>query len=511
MTDSRRCIRLVDTSLRDGNQSLWAATGLTTGMVEAVGPSLERAGFHAIDFTSSTHLGVGVRWHRENPWERIGRMRAVVPTTPLSLITTGMRFISWDRAPEAVMRLALELLARHGMRRLQIADPMNDVTSALAVARLAKEAGIEQVVGAATFTESPVHTDSVYAEVAARFAASEDIDAVYLKDPGGLLTVERAAVLIPELRAALADRTFELHSHCTTGVAPQVYVLAAQLGVDVLHTAIGPLANGTSQPSAARLVENLATVGIDVDVDVTAIAEADALLRCVAAEQGLEPGSATELDLSCHVHQIPGGMMGTLRRQLAEMQMLERLPEVVAETARVRADLGYPIMVTPFSQFVGSQAVLNVVAAAAGEPRYSRLPDEVIRYVLGQFGPPPGQVDEALLQRVADAPRTKQLDVPRTEPTLTELARRVSGQLGRAPGEDELLLRLVLPGDQLEAMYAAGPAPPWAPSEGPSDASSFLAAVDRLPNWRSLRLIRGSTSVSVTRDGPTDGARARDD
>jgi oxaloacetate decarboxylase alpha subunit len=146
-------VRVVDTSTRDGNQSLWGATGLTTGMVEALGPALARAGFAAIDFTSSTHLAVGVRWHREDPWERVARMRAVVPQTPLSAITTGMRFMSWDRSPESLLRLSMRALVRHGLRRLQIAEPMNDTTAALTVARMAKEEGFEQVVTAVTFTE----------------------------------------------------------------------------------------------------------------------------------------------------------------------------------------------------------------------------------------------------------------------------------------------------------------------------------------------------------------------
>ncbi len=143
------------------------------------------------------------------------------------------------------------------MRRLQILEPSNDAAAASKVARLAKEEGIEIVVAAVTFTESPVHTDDLYREAAAKLAKDPAIDAVYLKDPGGLLTLERTATLIPELRSAVGETPLELHSHCTTGVAPQVYVLAAQLGIDVLHTAIGALSNGTSQPSATKLVENL--------------------------------------------------------------------------------------------------------------------------------------------------------------------------------------------------------------------------------------------------------------
>lgn len=502
MAPLKHTVRLVDTSTRDGNQSLWGATGLTTGMVEAVGPALERAGFLALDFTSSTHLSVGVRWHREDPWERIARMRAVVPTTPLSLITTGMRFMSWDRSPESVMRMALRSLARYGMRRLQIAEPMNDTTAALAVARMAKEEGISQVIGAVTFTESPVHTDDLYAKAAAELAGDPAIDAVYLKDPGGLLTVERTAELIPSLRAAVGATCLELHSHCTTGVAPQVYVLAAQLGVDVLHTAIGPLANGTSQPSVTRLAANLATVGIGVDVDLDAVAEAEELLHRFAAEQGLEPGRPTEYDLTVHSHQVPGGMMGTLRRQLDEMRIPDALPAVLEEIGRVRAELGYPIMVTPYSQFVGSQAVLNVVTERAGGERWARTPDEVIRYVLGHFGPAPGPVADVVRDRVAASPRTAELDRPPAEPTEADLHAQVARVLGRPAGDDEVVLRTVLPADQLDAVATAGPAPRWRPAGSPTE---FLAGVEALPRWRFLSVTLGEESITLTR--PTGSER----
>ncbi|MGH3804868.1 MAG: biotin carboxyl carrier protein, partial [Pseudonocardiaceae bacterium] len=212
---SRKPIRLVDTSLRDGNQSLWGATGLTTGMVEAVGPLLDQVGYEAIDFTSSTNLSMGVKWHNENPWERISRMRAVMPNTPLSAITTGMRFMSWEKASETVMRMALRLMAEHGLRRLQIAEPMNDVDSLLRVAQWAKEEGIEQIVAAVTFTESPVHTDESYSRNIKAYTASRYVDSVYVKDPGGLLTVERTRQLIPGVRDAAGEKTLELHGHCT--------------------------------------------------------------------------------------------------------------------------------------------------------------------------------------------------------------------------------------------------------------------------------------------------------
>ena len=503
---TRPTVRLVDTSLRDGNQSLWGATGLTTGMVEAIGPALERAGFHALDFTSSTHLSVGVRFHTEDPWERIARMRAVVPTTPLSLITTGMRFMSWDRSPESVMRLALASLARHGMRRLQIAEPMNDTDAALSVARMAHEEGIEQVVAAVTFTESPVHTDDLYHRAAQRLAADPAVDAVYLKDPGGLLTLDRTAALVPDLLDAVGGKPLELHSHCTTGVAPQVYVLAAQLGVPILHTAIGALANGTSQPEATRLVANLDAVGIGVDIDLAAVAEAEALIAAVAASQQLAPGLPTEYDLGPHTHQVPGGMMGTLRRQLVEMRVPDLLPDVLAEVGRVRRELGYPIMVTPYSQFVGTQAVLNVVGARSGQARWSRLPDEVIRYVLGHFGPPPGPVDAGVQRAVEDSPRTRELDVPWPEPTSAELRARAQDAVGGEVTDDDVVLRAVLPAEQLAAVAEAGPAPRWRPgTAGPpvDGLAAVLAQLGDLPRWRSLDLVVGDTSLHLRR-----GARA---
>jgi oxaloacetate decarboxylase (Na+ extruding) subunit alpha len=508
---NRRPVRIVDTSLRDGNQSLWGATGITTGMAEAVGPALDAMGLEAIDFTSSTHLGMGVKIHRENPWERLSRMRTVTPNTPLSAITTGMRFISWERASEAVFRMSLRMLAKHGLRRLQIAEPMNDVDVTLRVAQWAKEEGIEQVVAAVVFTESPVHTDERYRLNAERYAASPFVDAVYLKDPGGLLTDARTRELIPLLRAATGETTLELHSHCTTGSASQLYLTAAELGVDVLHTGLGPLSNGTAQPSLENLMTNLDTLGIPVDIDRAAAVRAADILTSIADAQGLQPGRPTEYDLSSHVHQVPGGMMGTLRRQLGEIGMLDKLPAVIEEAGRVRAELGYPIMVTPFSQFVGSQALMNVLAVGNGEDRYSRIPDEVIRFVLGTFGTPEGPIDDDVLSRVHDMSRTAELSVDTPEKSLDELHAQYASQFGRDVPDEELLLRVVMPTEQVETMLAAGAAPSWpstgraadAPRPPVTSAAEFIKEVDRLPRWRSVSVRFGGNSISLHR--PNEG------
>jgi len=302
-------------------------------------------------------------------------------------------------------------------------------------------------------------------------------------------------------------------------------VLAARLGVDVLHTAIGALAGGTSQPSVTRLVANLGTLGIDVDVDLSAVAEAEALIARFAATQGLPLGRPVEYDLSFHAHQVPGGMMGTLRRQLDEQRMPDALPAVLAEITRVRAELGYPIMVTPYSQFVGSQAMLNVVGARTGLPRWSRLPDEVIRYVLGQFGTAPGEIAPVVRDAVAASPRTRELDRPPAEPTVDEIRAQVAASLGRPVDDDEAVLRVVLPGEQLAAVERAGPAPAWTDagndargpaSPGPTSAGSgprlaraeraplgradFVRAVEAIPGWRRIDVTLGDEHVSLRRD-----------
>ena len=500
-------VKIVDTSVRDGNQSLWAATGITTGMAEAMGPIYERMGLHALDFTSSTGLLMGVKFHGENPWQHIARMRAAAPTLPLSAITTGVRFMSWEKADESVFRMSLRVMARHGLSRLQIAEPGNDIEQVKRVARWAKEEGIEYVVAAVVYTTSPVHTDEMFLDATRAYADCPDIDSVYLKDPGGLLTAERVRELVPPMREVLGDKTFELHSHCTTGAAPHLYLVAAELGVDVLHTGLGPLSNGTAQPSLEHLLANLDALGIEVDIDREAVTEGVALLQQFADAQGLKGGVPTEYDLRFHVHQVPGGMMGTLKRQLAEIGMSDKLDAVIAEAGRVRADLGYPIMVTPFSQFVGSQALMNVLAEASGQERYSRIPDEVVKFVLGHFGTPAGEISAEVRRRVAELPRTAELDQPRVEKSLDQLHADAARKFGRELTEEELLLRLVLPEDQAEIAISAPPAPKWTgrPTSGTrtgapvSSVQEFIDAVTALPGWRALEVQRAGAKIQLTR------------
>jgi oxaloacetate decarboxylase alpha subunit len=449
-------IRLVDTTVRDGHQSLWSANALTTPMIAEIAPAMDRVGFHAVDFTSSTHMAMTVRWHREDPWERIRVVRELMPQTPLGFITPGMRFISWERAPLDVMRLALRCVVRNGVRRIWAAESMNDVATDLEVAQIAKEEGAEEVLVGLVFSISPVHSDAYYAERARRIAASPHVDVLNLKDPGGLLTPDRVRTLVPALRAAAPGLPLEVHSHETVAMAGPSYLEAARLGASFVCTAVRPLANGTSQPAAERTVANLRADGVDVPLDESALAEMSAYFERLAGLIGRPVGVPREHDVSVYRHQLPGGMTSTLRRQLAEVGLEHRFDDVLDELPRVREELGWPIMVTPLSQFVGVQAFLNVTT---GE-RWSQIPDEVVRYVLGQYGPPPGELDPDVEARVLASPHAERL---RGEEHRLDLA-QARARWGERMSDEELLLRMTMPPEQVDAIGSAPAAHPSAPA-----------------------------------------------
>src|SRR5215472_18890567 len=185
---------------------------------------MDRVGFKAIDFTTSTHMGVAVRYKREDPWERIRLMAKATTNTPLQFLSTGFRFISWETASPEFMKLAFATLVKNGIRRFALADPMNNAESNVACARMIKEVGGEYVVAALVFSVSPIHDDAHYVDCARKLAASSDVNAIYIKDPGGLLTPLRARALIPAVKAAIGERPLELHSHCTIGLGELVYM-----------------------------------------------------------------------------------------------------------------------------------------------------------------------------------------------------------------------------------------------------------------------------------------------
>ena len=443
-------IALVDTSLRDGNQSTWAAVGIDTAKTLTIAPLMDRVGFKAIDFTTSTHMGVAVRYKREDPWERIRLMAAATPATPLQFMSTGFRFISWETASPQFMALAFEVLARNGIRRFCLADPMNDAESNVACARMVKRAGGEFVIAALVFTLSPIHDDRHYAQAAAKLAACPEVDAIYIKDPGGLLSPRRAATLIPAVKAQIGTKPLELHSHCTIGLGELLYMDAVDYGVSALQCAAGATADGISNPPAVRVVENLRALGHSVPIDLQALTEVSRFFTAIAEAEGLPIGAPQPFDAGYLRHQLPGGMIGTMRRQLAEHRLSHLEGAVIEEIGRVREELGWPIVMTPFSQILLTQALLNVT----GRKRYAVIPDEAIRYALGRFGRPNVPVAPEVMARIESLPRTRELRAEAAMPQLAELRAR----LGRELSDEEFLLRATMPATLVDAMRAAGPA-----------------------------------------------------
>ncbi len=444
-------IQMVETSLRDGNQCLWAALGVDTARTLTIAPVMDRVGFKAIDFTTSTHMGVAVRYKKEDPWERIRLMAAATPNTPLQFMSTGFRFISWETAHADFMALAFRVLARNGIRRFCLADPMNDADSNVTCARMVKQEGGEYVIAALVFTLSPIHDDAHYAEAARKLAASPDIDALYIKDPGGLLSPIRARTLIPAIKAVIGAKPLELHAHCTIGLAEHAYMEAAEQGVSALQCASGGAADGTSNPLGERVVANLRALGHTVRVDDEALKEVDSYFTRLAEAEGLPMGRPQAFDAAYLQHQLPGGMVGTMRRQLAESRVSHLEAAVIEEIGRVREELGWPIVMTPFAQIVMTQAVMNVTT----RERYKVIPDEAIRYAIGRFGRPNVPIDPQVMERIESLPRTKELRAEPPMAPLAELRRRV----GAGVSDEEFLLRATMPAGQVDAMRAAGPAP----------------------------------------------------
>jgi oxaloacetate decarboxylase alpha subunit len=493
----RRPIELVDTTLRDGNQSIWGATGLTTQDVLAIAPVIDRVGYRAIDFTTSTHMAVSVRFHRENPWERLRLARAVMPDTPLGFLTTGTRFISWRPAAADVLQLAFECIVRAGIRRFQIMHPANDATAQLALASMARRAGAEEIVLALTYTISPVHGDDWFADRIASLTASPDADRFYLKDPGGLLVPERARSLVTALVHAAGGRPVEVHSHCTTGLAPVVYLAATEAGAQAVHTAVGPLASGSSQPQASSTLRDLVEAGFTHEIDETALVQTADYFTELAGEKGLPTGVPLEYDHTYYRHQLPGGMVSTTRRQLEDMRRPELFAAALEEVARVRAELGYPIMVTPFSQFVTAQAVMNVL----GGERYATVPDEVVRFMLGQFGPTATPPDSTVVDRVLSLPRAAELRT--VEPLSLDGARK---RFGTTISDEELLLRLTMPSEQVDAMLQAPATHAETPLARPGRATvvRLLRELERRPSITYLRLQTDDDLVEWRRAGVPD-------
>lgn len=443
--NSRREIKIIDTTLRDAHQSLWA-TRMRTEHIVSMADKFDKAGFQHVDLMAPIQFDVSVRYLKEDPWERVRLAHQYAPNTKFRGLVRSRNLASFDFLPDDVIMKWVERLYANGFRVIGSFDGLNDIDNISAGLRFAKELGAE-TFGALSFCESPVHTDELYIRKAKELIEKTDVDSIMLKDAGGLLTPERVRTLIPALKEVIGDRPLELHIHCLTGLTTYMYLEAVELGVDALHTSVAPLANGAGQPSTQRIVRDLRALGYQVKVDDTKINAISEDIKTIAKNEDKPLGAPLEYDGLHYMHQLPGGMLSNFHSQLETAGLSHRFDELLHETARVRAELAYPIMITPFAQFVGTQAVMNVISGK----RYSVVPNEIKKYALGYYGKLLTDIDPEALKLILQNGSSDISETPtELQPMLPDLAKRHPSD-----SIDDLLLRAMFAGTQVDEMRRA--------------------------------------------------------
>lgn len=454
-----REITITDTTLRDGQQSLWA-TRMTTPMMLPVAQHQERSGVGIVDIIGDPHYLAIVRFCREDPYDRMRALRKII-STPLIAGGIGTQMLgSFNIAPEDIRELYAQCSLRNGIDLLRAQQGLTDVNIIVENMLALKKLGARTILGL-IYSVSPVHTNDFYETRLREILSRVDIDYIMIKDSGGLLTPEATGPLVDAIRRASGGRTVGLHSHCMTGLAPRVYMVGVEHGVDDLHCGIWPLALGTAQPSMQTTVRNLREEGYEVNVDDREIEAASAYLVELTRKTGFPVGTAQEYDHFHYRHQIPGGMATNLETQLRDAGLLHRLSEILEEIVVVRSELGWPTMVTPYSQFVANQALFNILT---GE-RYKTVPDGVKMYVLGYYGKPLAPVDPDVLDRVlVSGSRDIELDLEKgrermRRPMVPQLRKRFPDA-----SDEELVLRYMCSDADIAGMLErrGQPAEEWA-------------------------------------------------
>jgi oxaloacetate decarboxylase alpha subunit len=492
MIDSKNTdIYFVDTTLRDGQESLWA-TGLRMDMILPIASRLDDAGFDAVEVIATTNFKKQIRDLKENPWERIQRIAERIRKTPLRAVRNRY-MAAFQITPTAISDLFLERLAAHGVGEIRLSDPSNTARYWKETMVAAARAGLRTVINL-IYSISPKHTDEYYAR-RTRQAAQLKPYRICLKDPSGLLTPERVRTLMPLVLQNSEGITAELHPHCNTGLGPLVALEAVRQGVQCLNTALPPLANGSSNPSLFNITKNLRALGYRPILDEAALALVSEHLESIARRNEFAIGAPLEYSEFHVTHQVPGGMISNFRHQLGMAGMEQRLPEVLEEIGRVRAELGYPIMVTPYSQFVGVQATLNVIL---GE-RYKEVADEIIQYALGFWGEEEcAAISADVKDKILDRPRARELAGWRPpQPSTKQLKERLGGS---RISDDDLLLIYFSSQQEVAAMKT------MAPYKRPLSVRhllvELLAALTKQRGPTQVHIQTGEASLRLEQRGP---------
>ena len=472
-------IRIVDTTLRDGDISLWAY-GMTTGMMLPVLRHMDEAGFDSMEFFLSLRFKKFVREHKEDPWDWLRLGTKEIKNTRLRYhggLHSGFEFI-----PECIRRLVIQTVARYGIDLTRTSNAWNNFELLGKEAVELKKLGMDTVMNL-IYSISPRHTDEYYAQKA-RDAAAQKPYRLCFKDVGGMLTPDRTRDLVRLIKRNIGDIPLEFHAHCNNGLAPFNLLEAVKEGVRIVHTAIPPLANGSSQPSILNVARNLRALGYTPVVNEEEVKPVEEHFNAVAKSQGLAIGKPFAYDESQYLHQVPGGVISNLRHQLRLVGKEAKLPETLEEAARVRADFGYPIMVTPLSQFVVSQAAINVIV---GE-RYKEVTDQVIQYALGIWGKEATEIMDAdVKDKILSRARAK--DWRAWQPLDLSL-RQVRQKFGATISDEELLLRVYAGADAVDALTAAG-----APKPQLDGKQSLLHLIEQLSKKKDCN------HIYISRDG----------
>ena len=437
-------IHFVDTTIRDGHQSLWAEN-MTTGMMLPIAKNLDDAGYEGIELIAGSHLKKTVRELKEDPWERVRLITGKITKTPLRVIAGPVN--SFEYNPPCMYRMFLERMAAYGVCEARTSDEWNDYESWKFRVGAAHAVGLRVILNL-IYSVSPKHTDDYFAE-RTRQAASLKPYRLCLKDPGGLLTPERMQTLVPIIFKNAGGIPVELHTHCTTGLGPLCCIEAMKLGMRSINTALPPLADDSSNPSLFNVAKNARALGYATAIDEEVLKPVSRHFTAIAKREGFTIGAPVEYDCSQYQHQVPGGMLSNLRHQLRKVGLEDKFPEALEESIRVRAEFGYPIMVTPLSQFVGSQAAINVIV---GE-RYKEVTDQVIKFALGHAGAEGARdMEPEIKDKILDRPRAKEWAKWKPDdPSADDMRRRLSAE---GTSDEELLLRWIVGKEDIEAMRA---------------------------------------------------------
>jgi pyruvate carboxylase subunit B len=410
--------RVTETVFRDANQSLIKSRMRTEDMV-AVAPELDRVGYHSLEVWGGATFEASLRYLNEDPWQRLRELKKVVKNTPLQMLLRGQNLVGYKNYPDDVVRLFVERAARAGVDIFRIYDGLNDLRNMVVPIRAAKVSG-RHVQGAICYTVSPIHTVRSFTAVAQELVEL-GCDSICIKDMAGLITPTEATRLVAAVRKA-TDLSVAFHTHCTAGMGPMAALAAVEAGAEIIDTAISPFAWGASQPPTESMVVALAGTRRETGLDMTLLSQIKGRFEDLLDKYRPQLESRAQLtDTNVSIYQIPEWMLARLRADLAARGAENQLDAVLAEIPRVRAEMGYPPLVTPASQVVGAQAVANVLA----DERWSDILPETRDYFLGLFGEPPGKVD----------PEIRKLTLGSEEPITVRPADLLDPLLDRA-GQD---------------------------------------------------------------------------